>query len=117
MRVIFFGAGNYARNVWKQISENGQLYNDEYIAFADNNPDLWGKSFCGRNVINPVDIKKYKADLIVITSIYEKAICDQLKEELGICKKQISLYIDYSCNCCINNYMLCIKDILFFHAY
>ena len=99
MRVIFFGAGNFAKNVWKQITENGQIYKDEYLAFADNNSDLWGKHFCGKIVINPNYIKKYRADLIIITSIYEKAIREQLKIEFGIPPKQIYLYTDYSRRC------------------
>ena len=99
MRIIFFGAGNYAKNAWGELSKNRELYIDDYLAFADNNSNLWGKEFCGKIVIEPTNIKKYNADLIVITSMYRDAISKQLVEELGIQKNKIYSYRDYLRKC------------------
>ena len=99
MKVIFFGAGNYARDVWKQVLENPELYADEYVAVADNNPKLRGTYFCGKQVIAPSNINKYKADLVVITSVYESAIRKQLVEELGISEDRIYIFEDYTRKC------------------
>lgn len=99
MRVIFFGAGNFAKNVWEKIEENGQIYQDDYLAFADNNPDLWGKHFCNRQVIAPADIKGCGTDFVVITSIYECVIRNQLIKELGVPNEKIYSYAEYARKC------------------
>lgn len=99
MKIIFFGAGAFAKNVWETIHSNLQLYVDEYIAFADNNSELWGTEFCKREVIAPADIHNYNPDLIVITSIYEKAIKAQLIESLGVDPEKIYSFWDYERKC------------------
>ena len=60
MKVIFFGAGSYAKFLWEQINKNKQLYIDKYRAFADNNENLWGRYFCEKRVISPNRIKEYE---------------------------------------------------------
>lgn len=95
-RVILFGAGKTARDIWRQISEKPDVYTDEYLAFADNSPGLWGTDFCGRRVIAPAEIKSCPADLVVITSVYADAIKKQLTEELGIEEKKICLFGQYA---------------------
>lgn len=97
MKIVFFGAGSYAKYLWVQISKNKQLYIDEYIAFADNNENLWGNFFCDRMVIAPNRIKEYKADLIIIASItYKNTIRQQLIEDLKVPKSKIYAWEEYS---------------------
>ena len=32
MKVIFFGAGSYAKHLWEHVEKEKQVFNDEYIA-------------------------------------------------------------------------------------
>lgn len=97
MKVIFFGAGSYAKFLWEQINKNKQLYIDKYMAFADNNENLWGRYFCEKRVISPNRIKEYEVDLIIIAStIYEKTIRRQLIEGLGIPECKIYIWEEYA---------------------
>lgn len=99
MNIVFFGAGNYGKSAWKKFEKEYQLFADEYLVFADNNSDLWGKNFCGKTVINPLDIKKYNPDVIVITSIHSEAIRVQLMNELCVPESRIYSYGDYLRKC------------------
>lgn len=99
MSVIFWGAGNYGKAAWKRLEKEYQLFMDECMAFADNNSDLWGKEFCGRIVINPLNIEKYNPDIIVITSIYNEAIRKQMINELKIPECKIYSFDDYLRKC------------------
>lgn len=103
MKIILFGAGAYAKSIWKQIEKDRELYSDEYIAFADNNEKLWGKYFCEKKVISPDTIGNYEKDLIVIVSNrYEDVIRKQLTEELKISKEQIYIWPEYTRLCYSN---------------
>lgn len=99
MRVIFFGAGKFASNIWEEVVEKPQLYTDEYLAFVDNNVDLWGTTFGGKPVIAPLEIKRIEVDLVVIVSIYENSIRKQLTEELDIAWEKIYSYGEYFRKC------------------
>ncbi len=99
MKIVFFGAGAYAENVLKQILSDKQLFQDEYLAFADNNPQLWGKSLRGIKIAEPSDLNLQAMDMVVITSIYDKAIRKQLIEEMGVLEKQIYTFYEYMGKC------------------
>lgn len=99
MKIIFFGAGNYGKNAWKQVEESYGLHADDCLVFSDNNSDLWGKEICGKTVLTPSNIQKYQPDMIVITSIYDEAIRRQLIGELKISEKKIYSYGDYLRKC------------------
>lgn len=99
MKIIFFGAGNSAYNIWQQVVKKPGFYTDEYLAFADNNATLWGTNFCGKPVIAPTEINKWEADLIVIASLYENSIRRQLVKKLGISKQKIYSYDEYFRRC------------------
>lgn len=97
MKIIFFGAGNFAKRVWGEILSKPEIYVDKYIAIIDNNLQLRGSFFNGVKVIAPYDIYEYEWDFIVITSlIYEGAIRNQLIEHLDIAKEKILNYFEYS---------------------
>ena len=94
-KIIFFGAGTYAEDCWKQIEKNSDCYDDDYLVFCDNDAKLWGNCFCGKKIISPQDINKYNADLIVITSVYHKQIFKQLVEKYYIAASGICTFEEY----------------------
>lgn len=96
MKIIFFGAGSFARKKWEQVRSDTQLFKDEYIAFADNNKELWGKYIDGKRIISPLEIHSYSPDIIVITSnLYGEFIRRQLMEELNIQQQKIYTCAEY----------------------
>ncbi|MBD5395936.1 MAG: DUF616 domain-containing protein [Lachnospiraceae bacterium] len=96
MKIVLWGAGDTGRNIWKQISKKNDLYNDDYIAFADNNKELWGQNFCGKPILPHEEILKGNFDRIVITSIYGKMIFGELREKFHISPDQIQFWETYS---------------------
>lgn len=103
MKVIFFGAGSHAKHLWTQIIKDPEFYTDEYIAFADNNKNIWGSNFCGKEVIAPSRIYHYGIDIILIASIlYEDVMRKQLVEDLGISDKKVYIWEDYKRLCYAN---------------
>lgn len=99
MKVVFFGAGGFARHVWKGRLKSPHIYQEECLAYTDNNPQLWGKDFLGQKVVPPSDIKNLEIDLVVITSNYLDSIRRQLIEELGVLEEKIYSYSEYSRKC------------------
>lgn len=100
MKIIFFGAGTFAQNIWSDITSKSEVYMDEYIAIADNNFQLCRSSFIGIPIIAPHNIDNYDFDFIVITSLnYENEIRNQLLEQLNISKEKVLTYLDYSRRC------------------
>lgn len=97
-KIVFFGVGGHARYLWKQIIQS-PFFQDEYIAFSDNNSKLWGKEFESINIIPPADLVQIDADAFVILSTYEKEIERQLKVELGISEEKIYSFSDYRKKC------------------
>lgn len=104
MRIIFFGAGSFAKKKWEQIQSDTPFYVDEYIAFADNNKNLWEKYFGGKRIISPLEIHSYSPDLIVITSdLYEGVMRKQLIEDINIQEEKIYSYKEYFRLCFARN--------------
>lgn len=98
IRVIFFGAGAKAEIVWEQLLDS-PFFNDSYIAFSDNNKQLWGRSFHSFRIIPPYEVNQYSADLFVVTSIYVNEIKKQLIGELGIPSERIFTFEEYKRSC------------------
>lgn len=99
MKVLLWGTGQNGESAWKEINENPDMFKDDYVAFTDNNPNLWGRHFCGMQVIAPTELRKVKVDCIVITSMYVKAISSQLETELQIPKDNIYTFNEYKSKC------------------
>lgn len=99
MKVILWGTGQNGEAAWKEINESPDKYKDDYVAFTDNNPELWGKHFHDKEIIAPTELKKIEVDCIVITSIYVKAISSQLETELQISKDIIYTFDEYKSKC------------------
>lgn len=97
-RIIFWGTGAYANRVWREISEL-PFFNDEYVAFTDNNAELWGKEFHGLKIISPMELHDKNADILVITSIYHKEIKRQLVDQLGFAESRIYSFEEYKHIC------------------
>jgi len=97
-KIVFFGAGAHARNLWNRISQS-PFFSDQYIAFSDNDRKLWGKEFEAIKIIPPADLIKIEADAFVITSTYEKEIERQMKVDLGIPSEKIFSFNDYQRKC------------------
>ena len=74
--IVLFGAGNMCRNYMK-------CYGEKYppLFTCDNNPRLWGISFCGLEVKNPEALKELPEDCgVYICNVYYREIESQLKE-------------------------------------
>lgn len=93
IKVIIFGTGNLSKILEKSLNENVEI-----VSYLDNNKDKWEEIYNGKKVINPMKLKKYDFDYILIGSQFNQEIYEQLLS-LGIDKKvifQFSKYIDYT---------------------
>ncbi len=88
MNILIFGTGNAAVFY---IKDNKEFFenNIEIIAFIDNNEKKYKQKFIEKKVIAPNDIFKYTYDMILICSVYEEEIYEQLICEVGIEPKKI----------------------------
>lgn len=82
-KIIIFGIGEYFNKCKEIIYENFEI-----IAFSDNDKNKQGKFFENKIVINPENILEYKFDYVVITSVYEIEIENQLLR-LGVDRTKI----------------------------
>lgn len=85
--IIVFGAGSSGRSILKIL--NGKSINVNY--FTDNNSTIWGTSIETIEIIPPNKLREMSNLLIVVTSVYEKEISEQLEgmgyvENLDFCK-------------------------------
>lgn len=86
MRIIIFGTGSTAERALQQI--NSEI---EIIAVADNNKEKWNKLWNGYNVINPMNIRKYQYDYILVCSMFAVEIIESLMDK-GIKRSEIIPY-------------------------
>lgn len=75
MKVILFGTGNYAKNIYSRI-RNGHTEID-IMGFGDNNSDNWANEWFGKKVYAPYEMKE--ADKIIILS---DLYYEQIKNDL-----------------------------------
>lgn len=92
MKAVIWGAGGTARDFLRRKV----LYPDyEIIAFTDNNPDVWGRTFWeGQEIIAPSQLNELEFDVIVICSLHTEAIYGQLVQKLHILADRILTYKD-----------------------
>lgn len=90
-KIIIFGCGSGAQKVINALKEEVNV-----IAFADNDLKKQNTIYSGVKVINPINIKDYVYDFIVIGSQYNIAIKKQLLK-LGIKEKKIFDFYNYIC--------------------
>lgn len=99
MKIVFWGVGEFATNIYNKIIGNRSLYADEYICFCDSNSLVWGKDFFDIKIIAPDELERKEFDYVVILSIYEKAIRGRLQNELGVETEKILTYWEYEAIC------------------
>lgn len=104
MKIVFWGAGEFAQSVCNKIEENKHFYTDEILFFCDSNSELWGKIFFYKEIVSPYKLKTSMFDYVVILSVYEKAIRNRLQDELGIETEKILTYSEYY-NICHTRYV------------
>ncbi|SEF67716.1 hypothetical protein SAMN02910276_00819 [Butyrivibrio sp. Su6] len=79
LKVIIYGAGNYCREVIGNVPKEWDI-----LVIADKDERLWGKKIKGYKVIDPLNIKSYKYDVVIILSyLYGRQIMREL-QEIGI---------------------------------
>ena len=61
MKIIIFGCGQGGQTLGNLLSASVRL-----LAFADNNPQTWGKEYEGIPVISPAQIPQMDPDLVWI---------------------------------------------------
>ncbi|MBQ5676433.1 MAG: sugar phosphate isomerase/epimerase, partial [Lachnospiraceae bacterium] len=74
-KIVLFGAGNMCRNYMK-------CYGEKYppLFTCDNNPNMWGKEFCGLEIKSPEVLKEISSDCaIFICNVYYREIEKQLR--------------------------------------
>lgn len=82
-KIILFGASRGGENFIKNL---GEFY--DIIAIADNDREKHGKSLNNIEIINPSTIKSFTFDKVMITSLYFRAISQQLIN-IGVPKELI----------------------------
>jgi FkbM family methyltransferase len=88
-KLVLFGAGGFGQRTLAGLRRVGI----EPLAFADNNPSLWGQSVCGVPVLSPADAAgKYGCSAAFVVTIWHGRSTDRMSgrvrqlTELG-CKK------------------------------
>lgn len=65
----------------------------EIIGLVDSNPEVWGKSLYGIDVLSPSEVSNVEFDLIIIgIPEYEKEITNDLIYKYGVDKRKIATY-------------------------
>ena len=90
-KIIIWDAGL----VGKQQVEKYYIRPD-IIGFVDNNKDLWGQSYCGINILNPLELKNIDYDYIIICVIDEKAV-SEIKQQLSELNVPENKILHFSC--------------------
>lgn len=76
MKIVLFGTGDYAKNIYPMI-ENNHLGVD-IVGFCDSNSDNWGELF-GKKVYAPYELASLDMDKIIILS---QVYYDEIKNDL-----------------------------------
>lgn len=87
MKILVFGTGSAALLYIKKSKEFFE--NVEILAFLDNNSKRWGNLIYEKEIISPCYVDQYDYDVILICSIYEDEICEQLIYQIKVCKEKI----------------------------
>lgn len=73
MKIVIFGTGKYYQKRKEKISADTEI-----VAFIDNNPQLNGKRMDGIQIFLPYKINQISYDKIVLMSVNEKEMREQL---------------------------------------
>lgn len=97
-RIILWGFGELGQVFYREMIDNPFIYTDSVRYFVDNNMQLWGTEMGNSSVICPDKLKVVEFDFLVIASIYEKQIREQI-HQLGIDSIKIFSLNDYKHKC------------------
>lgn len=74
-KIVIFGTGVFYK---KRINSLAEIENVYILAFLDNNQKKWGTFIDNIVICNPQDIKKLEYDYIILMSIYDYEMYNQL---------------------------------------
>ena len=78
-RLVLFGAGGFGRRTLQGLRQSGV----EPLAFADNNPALWGKIVEGVPVYSPKDAAgKFAASATFVVTIWNGSAADRMTDRV-----------------------------------
>lgn len=87
VKILIFGGGygfiefyDFGIDYWKEA---------EVYAILDNDKEKWGKNIHGIPIVSPGHICQYECDVILICSVYEDEIEEQLTHEFCVNKEKI----------------------------
>lgn len=98
LRVIIYGTGSSCETILKRLS------NIDVIAFSDSDYKKHNTLFHNKMIIEPIKIKEYMYDKIIVASVFYEEIVNYLID-LGIDKKNIVNYLQIvkeEIICCYN---------------
>ncbi len=78
-RVVLFGSGNLAQLAFHAL----ELANTKVVGICDDNPEMFGRDFCGREVLSPSQIRYVAPDAVVIA---DAARTDEICQKLEFLK-------------------------------
>lgn len=79
-RLVLFGAGGFGRMVCRKLNELGV----SPLAFADNNPALWGKEVEGTRVLSPkVAAEEFGQNSAFVMCIWNGEAHDRMQDRIG----------------------------------
>lgn len=87
MKILIFGTGSSTMLYIRDCKE--YFDNIEILGFVDNNKDKLGKEISKKKIISPYAISDFDYDVILICSVYEEEVYNQLVFTLDICEKKI----------------------------
>lgn len=86
MRIVIWGTGGLAKLF---IDRKGLYKNDKIVAFVDNNPLLWGKSFLNKPILRPRELSRVEYDQVIICASDDTHIRQQLINLLWVSEFKI----------------------------
>ncbi len=87
MGILIFGTGGSTE---LYLEDNKEYFkNIDILAFVDNDKSKIGGQFKNKEIISPSDIFKYDFDIILICSVYEEEIYNQLVDKIKVLKQNI----------------------------
>ena len=89
MRIIVFGCGNGFTNYHNCYKEYWNDNDVEILAFLDNDQKKWGTKFMGKEICSPDAICQLNYDVVLIASVYEEEVFNQLNNILNVDKNKI----------------------------
>lgn len=95
-RIVIWGTGHYASELLCALEEMS-FYRDEIVSFCDNDPSKWNTRFYEYEIISPNELHKKDFDFLVIATMHENEIRNQLKNENSQLLEKTMNWIMYRC--------------------